>query len=1325
MATLEAVEKMTKPISHFRYGTYDAWLKEGTIITPPLKVAKRSSAAHSRNAVASTLRARESALFRPVRSIGAVIDSLPFSLQPLGDTSFLTVSVRALVTVGETIITALKLDIVVWHKLTEVGRFRGHHGSATVLSAVGSTYLLSAANHELILWQLSDIGKLDAETSIEDASGKCILSPLGRPKLGKDFGDVSCICHPPTYLNKVLVGGSGGQLELWNIRSMNRIHTFQCLATAEGAPISTMKEANALDVVAVGFATGRIVLMNELQQAQGRVTCLSFRSDDGSMPQLVSGAPTGDFIVWDLEKRRMHHLREAHGGPITAAQFLPKEPLLSPVKMWIFDTADGMSIPSLSEEYSQGSLKKMGSKALEGGSHRALPPVIDVAACQALSTTVLTPPVELNGGSAVSAVAVSSCGNYCVLGLENGALHRFNVQSGLHRGNIPKMAEGEQDPDSFGVKAPVARRSATSKAPAAPPKAHHGRVCGIIVTNNAQVASISSHPKDCCLKLWKLGTHEFLEEISLAKGSSCTLMRDFGALIAVCLGDGSLPICDLNSKSVVRSFHCGVPATDLAFAPDGRWLAVSLCDGGLRVFDLPAARCIDAFIFAQPALGLCFSPSGAYLLTSHAKNNAIQVWANKFLFDPSLSAPLLRPEPEVPINVEEPGPPEDGEAEDSAEEMEDDHITPSLGQSSTTPLDTSLLTLSDVPPAKVLATLHLDLVKERNKLKEPPKPLPNAPFFLPTAHEGVTPRFAAPLGEEENDAAVEPARPSLFEELTKANDGAASDLDGTFFHSLPFQTMLRKKRYDKALEFLKSQTPSGVHLALEQIGPMASGDEEELAEGGDLLGKREVMRRLADYLGMSCALRKALCYDVFRRTFMAPSGAQPLCSLVPVQESAEKEEGEGDKETVGAPSPPSHQEEEEAEEEEEEESEPINIPSAMARSCDSSLSFCRPRGHGGTDLDTLALPVQGATVEIALLEGEEEEAYWEETNRTPEKLKEAFDNPKGKGKDGKGKKGKGPQSLLALNEAVKLNAATLVKSLIEADANPQLKDGPGGQGETAIECAGRLKLSNILELLELDSCKKKTMDLCLPFAARAEFAKDFQQGLSLIQNVPLFANMHPSEYPRLAAAFTTRNCVKDEVIVKEGECISELLQRVDILKHLTNDEKAGWSSLWTMTFYQDETIIQRRARLWRRSGKSQHHLDVIAQLKPTAIGPEALCSAPCGGPKAMVKYELRALKQIGLIGCGGFGTVTLQRCTISGNIFALKTLSKGRHPCRDHANPQSNYVEWQSCTPHASPRQELSVLNEKSVLRMTQSPFIIRLAATFNGESCLLSIRPA
>ena len=50
---------------------------------------------------------------------------------------------------------------MVWHKLTELGRFRGHHSAATVLCAVGSSYLLSAAGPELIVWQLSDMGNLE------------------------------------------------------------------------------------------------------------------------------------------------------------------------------------------------------------------------------------------------------------------------------------------------------------------------------------------------------------------------------------------------------------------------------------------------------------------------------------------------------------------------------------------------------------------------------------------------------------------------------------------------------------------------------------------------------------------------------------------------------------------------------------------------------------------------------------------------------------------------------------------------------------------------------------------------------------------------------------------------------------------------------------------------------------------------------------------------------------------------------------------------------------------------------------------------------------
>lgn len=80
------------------------------------------------------------------------------------------------------------------------------------------------------------------------------------------------------------------------------------------------------------------------------------------------------------------------------------------------------------------------------------------------------------------------------------------------------------------------------------------------------------------------------------------------------------------------------------------------------------------------------------------------------------------------------------------------------------------------------------------------------------------------------------------------------------------------------------------------------------------------------------------------------------------------------------------------------------------------------------------------------------------------------------------------------------------------------------------------------------------------------------------------------------------------------------------------------------------------------------------------------------------KYDLTQLKDIGLLGCGGFGMVSLVKDKALGRSFALKALSKG-HILQEH--------------------QEASVKNEKAILRMTDSPFLIRLAATFNGKDHL------
>merc|ERR1712060_124455 len=74
------------------------------------------------------------------------------------------------------------------------------------------------------------------------------------------------------------------------------------------------------------------------------------------------------------------------------------------------------------------------------------------------------------------------------------------------------------------------------------------------------------------------------------------------------------------------------------------------------------------------------------------------------------------------------------------------------------------------------------------------------------------------------------------------------------------------------------------------------------------------------------------------------------------------------------------------------------------------------------------------------------------------------------------------------------------------------------------------------------------------------------------------------------------------------------------------------------------------------------------------------------------------LQRIGLLGCGGFGAVELWEHKISGETYALKGLSKG-------------YI--------VKTGMQESVMNEKAILMMTNSPFIIRLHETYNGSQTL------
>merc|ERR1719254_200067 len=74
------------------------------------------------------------------------------------------------------------------------------------------------------------------------------------------------------------------------------------------------------------------------------------------------------------------------------------------------------------------------------------------------------------------------------------------------------------------------------------------------------------------------------------------------------------------------------------------------------------------------------------------------------------------------------------------------------------------------------------------------------------------------------------------------------------------------------------------------------------------------------------------------------------------------------------------------------------------------------------------------------------------------------------------------------------------------------------------------------------------------------------------------------------------------------------------------------------------------------------------------------------------------LKRLGLLGCGGFGAVEMVEHKKTNNTYALKALSKG-------------YV--------VKSGMEKSVMSEKNVQLMCDSPFIVKLYETYNGDQSL------
>uniref|UniRef100_A0A6Q2ZKN2 Uncharacterized protein n=1 Tax=Esox lucius TaxID=8010 RepID=A0A6Q2ZKN2_ESOLU len=665
--------------------------------------------------------------------------------------------------------------------------------------------------------------------------------------------EVSAVMHPSTYLNKILFGSCQGGLQLWNVKSK---YSHSC----------------TVDVVGVGLSSGQIVIHNikfdesmmKFQQDWGPVTSLSFRTD--GHPVMAAGSPVGHIGLWDLEEKKLVcQMREAHNTAIAGLTFLHSEPLLitngadNAIRVWIFDTAGGggrllrsrlghsappsqvrhhglngqhilsagqdgtlQSFSTVHEKFNRslghGSINKKKSKKKSLRYEQLKLPAIttfasesarqddwdSIVACHRgfLMTTTWNyqkgsmgahklEPERFNKNRALNAVDITSCGNFVVVGISSGHIDVYNMQSGMHRGQY-----GED-------------------------RAHEGAVRGVSVDGLNQLTI--SAGADNLVKMWKFKSRQLVHSVDLASPPATTHLHRDSGMLAIALDDFTLNVLDTETRRIVRRFsgHRG-QVNDMTFSPDGRWLITASMDCTIRTWDLPSGCLVDCFLVDSAAVSLTMSPTGNFLASSHVDNLGIYLWSNNTLCCMVSLRPLPADyEPTVimlpgtcPSQVEE------GEDEDLNSEM--------IEYESPEQLDEELVTLSLLPDSRWKNLLHLDIIKKRNKPKEPPKVPKAAPFFMPTI-PGLIPQFAPPEVDGPVGMLKEMGPSAIDAELR----GLAPDMGGDVFVLKGFLKMVAsmldsKRDFDLAQAYLALFLK--LHLRLISQEPELMGEASRVSQ---------------------------------------------------------------------------------------------------------------------------------------------------------------------------------------------------------------------------------------------------------------------------------------------------------------------------------------------------------------------------------------------------------------------------------------------------------------------------------------------------------------
>ncbi|XP_071800159.1 WD repeat-containing protein 36-like [Asterias amurensis] len=634
----------------------------------------------------------------------------------------------------------------------------------------------------------------------------------------KGWGSPITVIEQAPAVDVVAVGLEDGRTIVHNLRYDETIVTF----TQDWGPVTAISfRTDGQPIMATGSTPGHIALWNleeKRLQAQMRdvhksgIAGMKFLSSE---PVMVTNSADNALKIWVFDQPdgggRQLRVRTGHSAPPAKIKFYGEQ------GQNILSAGQDSSLKSFStlhekhnKDLGQANLKKkLGNRKSNLKQRYKMAPITQfaaeksresewdgIAACHQGTNIVTTwnyqrstmgnhkikcSHVKPSAAVEATAIDITSCGNFVIIGWSTGHVDTYNIQSGIHRG-------------SYGSQ-----------------KAHEGAIRGVIVDGLNQI--VITGASDSKLKFWNFKSKKLLGHLTLNAAVNQMLLHRESSMLAVGMDDFVVVIVDIDLRRVVRRFKGHQNrVTDMTFSQDARWLVTSSMDSTIRTWDLPSSRLVDSFLLEDAATSIALSPTGDFLATSHVDDLGIYLWSNKTLYAHVPIRPL--PDDYEPSMVYLPGTslePEEVHEVDSAELESDDLVSEFTSPQQ---ISAELVTLSLLPNSRWKSLTNLELIKKRNKPQEPPKVPKAAPFFLPTV-AGLTPKFVTP--DVEGDKSKDKGR--LF---SLQSFGSQSVLSAALEKSLHTET------YEEVVALLKTLSPSEIDVELRRLSPLGGGSTEAM-----------------------------------------------------------------------------------------------------------------------------------------------------------------------------------------------------------------------------------------------------------------------------------------------------------------------------------------------------------------------------------------------------------------------------------------------------------------------------------------------------------------